>query len=59
MKPPNLRKDYYVGFKGRYTISMQGKSIFTRMITVHRHTYDENYKRISFVTLKKALSNNV
>lgn len=58
MKPPNLRKDYYVGFKGRYTISMQGKSIFTRMITVHRHMYDENINRISFVALtQKAPSN--
>jgi hypothetical protein len=60
MKIPNLRKDlrkdYHVGFKGRYTITLQGNSIFTRMLTVQRHTYGENYKRISFVALKKALS---
>jgi hypothetical protein len=51
MKIPNLRKDYHVGYRGHHTIALQGNSIFTRMITVHRHTYDENYKRISFVAI--------
>ena len=52
----NLRQDYHVGFKGKYTIALHGNSVFTRMITIQRHTYDNNHRRISFVTLKKALS---